>query len=124
MGEVKIDYTLKSSTGKPMPFTSKFTVTTLESHDIILGVGWFTEHDVKVDWPARIIRVQSAGRDSFHIRPVEVIDPGVGELAEISVKVLRKELKHGRIQELYAVSIAPLPDPLVPQPGPTLMSSS
>ena len=47
-GQVTIDYTLSPTKGAAIPFTSQFTATPLESYDIILGVGWLEQHDVKV----------------------------------------------------------------------------
>ena len=107
-GQVAVSYTLAPTTGAPISFTSTFTATPLESYDIILGVGWLADHDVLVGWNSRSLEVRSPGRASRHIRPLEVIGTAASnELASISIKALRKEMRAGRIQECYAVLIRP-----------------
>jgi len=106
-GQVSVSYTLAATTGAPLSFTSTFTATPLENYDIILGVGWLTEHDVLVGWRQRSLEVRTPGRASRHIRPVEVIaGPDAaqpGQLATITAKALRKDLRRGRLEEIYAV---------------------
>ena len=78
--------------------------TPLESYDLILGVGWLAEHDVLVGWRNRSLEVRTPGHASRHIRPMKVIGgTQADQLASISVKGLRKEVRRGNIVEAYAV---------------------
>jgi transposase InsO family protein len=115
-GVATVNYTLMPTKGAAIPFTSQFTATPLESYDIILGVGWLEQHDVLVGWRERCLEVRTPGRASRHIRPLEVFnsDPAPPtQLASISHKTLRKDLRRGRILEAYAVIVRPKHDPEV-----------
>ena len=113
-GRVAVQYTLAAAKGPPVLFTSTFTVTPLQgSFDLILGVGWLSQHDVAAGWRSRTIEVRELGgsRVSHLIKPLEVLDPPKHEeLATISVKALQKELRRGQVQELYAVVLRPASD--------------
>ena len=115
-GVATVNYTLMPTKGAAIPFTSQFTATPLESYDIILGVGWLEQHDVLVGWRERCLEVRTPGRASRHIRPIEVFNDGSAlpaQLATISHKTLRKDLRRGRILEAYAVIVRPKHDPEV-----------
>ena len=109
-GQVAVQYTLAPTKRAVIPFSSPFTATPLESYDIILGVGWLKDHDVLVGWKQRSLEVRTPGRASRFIRPIEVINEGPeqpAQIATISVKTIRKEMRRGRILEAYAVHIRP-----------------
>ena len=118
-GQVSVDYTLAPSTGASISFTSLFTTTPLESYDIILGVGRLEDHDVLVGWKQRSLEVRTPGRAPRHLRPIEVIagtEP-VAQLAAISVKAIRKEMRRGNILEAYAVLVRPKGDGAATKPA-------
>ena len=104
-GQALVQFTLSPTKGAPVPFSSVFTATPLESYDIILGVGWLQEHDVLVGWRNRSLEIRTPGRASRHIRPIEVLggEEPRQQLATISHKALRKDMRRGRILEAYAV---------------------
>ena len=107
-GQVSVTYHLAATTGQPIPgpFTSTFTATPLEGYDIILGVGWMAEHDIKVGWRDRSIEVRTAGKASRHIRPLNVIrsSPSVDAslLAEWPAQSRSYPLCGGIICSIYA----------------------
>ena len=113
-GQATVQYSLAAAKGPPIHFTSTFVVTPLQgSFDLILGVGWLSQHDVAAGWRNRTIEVRElAGRRVSHlIKPLEVLEtPKHEELATISVKALRKQIRRGHAHELYAVVIRGQPD--------------
>ena len=113
-GQATVRYSLAATKGPPVHFTSTFIVTPLQgSFDLILGVGWLSQHDVAAGWRNRTIEVRELdGRKVSHfIKPLEVLDtPKHEELATISVKALRKQIRRGQAHELYAVVIRGRPD--------------
>jgi transposase InsO family protein len=114
-GRVTVQYSLAAAKGPPIPFTSTFTVTSLEgSFDLILGVGWLSQHDVAAGWRSRTIEVREldGSKVSHLIQPLEVLEPeprrsSPEQLATISLKQLRKGLRRGQVEELYAVVVQP-----------------
>ena len=114
-GQATVRYSLAATKGPPVHFTSTFVVTPLQgSFDLILGVGWLSQHDIAAGWRNRTIEVRELDgrRVSHFIKPLEVLDtPTHEELATISVKALRKQIRRGQARELYAVVIRPTVNP-------------
>lgn len=108
-GKTTVCYSLAAAKGPPIHFSSTFVVTPLQgSFDLILGVGWLGQHDIAAGWRNRTIEVRElAGCKVSHlIKPLEVLEtPKHEELATISIKALRKQVRRGQVQELYAVVI-------------------
>jgi len=108
-GRVTVQYSLAAAKGPPIPFTSTFTVTSLQgSFDLILGVGWLSQHDVAAGWRSRTIEVREldGSKVSHLIQPLKVLEPEPRrslpeQLATISFKQLRKGLRRGQVEELY-----------------------
>ena len=117
-GRVTVQYSLAAAKGPPIPFNSTFTVTSLQgSFDLILGVGWLSQHDVAAGWRSRTIEVRELGgsKVSHLIQPLEVLEPeprrsSPEQLATISSKQMRKDLRRGQVEELYAVIVQPQSD--------------
>jgi len=124
-GQTTVHYSLAAAKGPPVHFSSTFVVTPLQgSFDLILGVGWLSQHDVAAGWRNRTIEVRELGgrKVSHLIKPLEVLNsdtPQHEELATISVKALRKQIRRGHAHELYAVVIRGRPDETVATPAAT-----
>ena len=113
-GEVTVDFTLVPSSvnGAPIPFTATFTATPLEGYDAILGMTWLSEHDPVVGWRDKSIEIRSAGRKSHFVRPLaDESQPVVARLAAISMRGLKKAVRRGECDELFAIFVRPKDEP-------------
>jgi len=122
-GQVTAAYALAAADGTAVPLTSTFTATPLEGYDAILGVSWLAEHDPEIGWRNRSIAIRTAaGHAPRLIRPLECLDdsPSVSTLATLSVKGLRRALRHNDVEEVFALFARPEPpkDSALPKEDP------
>ena len=116
-GQVTVQFTLATTKGAPIPFTATFTATPLEGYDAILGVTWLAAHNPDVGWSKRTITLRATkGGAARHIEPLENLDPQPRtRLAAITMgrHRLRKELRLGAVEEVYALLIRPTGEAVV-----------
>jgi len=115
-GEVTVDFTLAPAgvNGAPIPFTAKFTATPLEGYDAILGMSWLSEHDPIVGWKDKSIEIRTPGRPSQLVRPLvnDAAPSSTERIAAITVKGLKKAMRRGECDELFAIFVRPREDEL------------
>ena len=113
-GEAMISFTLEPSSrnGAPIPFTARFTATPLEGYDAILGMSWLDTHDPIIGWKERSIEIRTAGRKSQFVRPLEhdKSRPVIARLATMSVRGLKRAMRHKEPMEMFAVFVRPKDD--------------
>lgn len=124
-GEATITYTLETrpchakKESVPVQFTSKFIVTPLAPHELILGIGWLERHHALIGFGERSFQLRVDGAGKQHcIRPLaRCNDDGsaAAKAAPVHLKAivqrrLCKLMRRGQVEELYAVLVKPLAD--------------
>ena len=107
-GTVTATGSLDAKKGAPIPFTEDYTLTPLESYDIILGMPWLTKHDPVIGWANRSILLRTPGTAPRAIRPLECLDEKgqhaeVHHIASVTLRNLRRSHRRGEVEELYVV---------------------
>ena len=125
-GEATLSYSLqamvcgsKGDSTQPAQFTSKFIVTSLESFELILGVGWLEQHHAQIGFRERSIqlRVDGAGEQQC-IRPLArcnrdgstAAEAAPVKLLSITQRALCKAMRRKEVEELFVVLVRPQAD--------------
>lgn len=107
LGQVTTSCALDAGRKPAVEFNSTFTATPLGGYDAILGVTWLAAHDVDIGWAHRSVILHTPGHPPRAVRPLEYMDPSgepsVSMLGTISARSLRRALRRGEVEELYAV---------------------
>ena len=111
-GEVTVDFTLAPSevNEASIPFTATFTATPLEGYDAILGMTWLSTHNPVIGWQQKTIEIRTPGRASQFIQPIAHDEP-IARLAVITMKGLKKAMRRGECDELFAIFVRPRDEP-------------
>jgi hypothetical protein len=122
-GEATLTYSLAARTCRskeatpPVRFTSTFIVTPLAPYELILGIGWLERHHALIGFREKSIqlRVDGAGKQCC-IRPLarcnddgsRATEAAPLQLKAIAQKRVCKLMRHGQIEQLYAVFVKPV----------------
>ena len=121
-GEATLSYSLESrpchakDAAVAVRFTSTFIVTPLAPYELILGIGWLEQHHALIGFSERSmqLRVDGAGKQHCILTLARCNDDGsaAAEVAPLQLKTItqkgvRKLMRRGKIEELYAVLIKP-----------------
>ena len=113
-GDVTVSFTLAPSSrnGSPIPFTATFTATPLQGYDAILGMTWLAKHDPIIGWAERNLAIRMPDGTMVHVRPLEssTSQPTAKRLATITTHGLKKAIRRGECDELFAVFVKPKDD--------------
>jgi hypothetical protein len=109
----------KGDSTQPAQFTSTFIVTSLESFELILGVGWLEQHHAQIGFRERSIqlRVDGAGEQQC-IRPLArcnrdgstAAEAAPVKLLSITQRALCKAMRRKEVEELFVVLVRPQAD--------------
>ena len=113
-GEITIAYSLAVKSGPPVKLESTFIVTSLDPHEMILGIGWLEHNEVHVAFHERSMRLRPDGKGAVRaIRAVErVEDDGTKSLAPLRLTAItdrsfNRMAAKGDIAQVCAVFVRP-----------------